>query len=71
MGYGKGRLSLSVHNSTFTRWGTALEVDLERIHFDPCVGFLFHLEIVNTVFTKNKQAVLLRKVPAGKYDHQN
>ena len=64
MGYENGRLSLSMINSTFTHWGTALEVDLERIHFDPCVGFLFHLEIVNTFFTKNKQAVLLRKVPA-------
>ena len=64
MEYGSGHLRLSMHNSTFTRWGTALEVDLERIHYDPCVGFLFHLEIFNTVFTRNKQAVLLEEVPA-------
>ena len=64
MGYGGGHLRLSMHNSTFTQWGTALEVNLERIHYDPCVGFIFHLEIFNTVFTRNKQAVLLEKVPA-------
>ena len=63
MGYGSGHLRLSMHNSTFTRWGTALEVDLERIHYDPCVGFLFHLEIFKTV-TRNKQAVLLEEVPS-------
>ena len=64
MGYGNGRLRISIHNSTFTRLGTALEVDLERIHYDPCVGFMYHLEISNTVFTRNKQALLLEKVPA-------
>ena len=64
MGYGNGHLRFSMYNSTFTQWGTALKVDLERIHYDPCAGFMFHLEIFNAVFTSNKQAVLLEKVPA-------